>query len=209
MNEYIFPSRKSELANALTHSLGIIFSIAVFIVVTYNSKFSVNQKFPLYVFAICMFLLYLSSTIYHSIKNIELKILFRLFDHINIYFLIAGSYTPFLLLCVKGFLGWFFFGVLWTVAIMGIFYKIFLWKKYPKYSLYIYIGMGWLLVFVAKPMYDTFSIMGWMWLLIGGLSYTFGTIFYSWKSKPYTHAIWHLFVLAGSVCHFMAVLYIK
>jgi len=177
-------------------------------VVTYNSKFSVNQKFPLYVFAICMFLLYLSSTIYHSIKNIKLKILFRLFDHINIYFLIAGSYTPFLLLCVKGFLGWFFFGVLWTVAIMGIFYKLFLWKKYPKYSLYIYIGMGWLLVFVAKPMYDTFPIMGWMWLLIGGLSYTFGTIFYSWKSKSYTHAIWHLFVLAGSVCHFIAVLYI-
>jgi hemolysin III len=208
MSEYIFPSRKAELANAITHILGILFSIAVFIVVFCRDNYSEMQKFPLYIFAASMFLLYLSSTIYHLITNIKTKTLFRLFDHINIYFLIAGSYTPFLLLCVKGTLGWFYFGVLWSIAVFGIFYKLFLWKNYPKWSLFIYIGMGWLIVFIIKPMYSTLPPIGWMWLFIGGLSYTFGTIFYSWKTKTYAHAVWHLFVLFGSVSHFVAVLYI-
>jgi len=208
MNEYIFPSRKAEIANAITHGLGVLFSIAVFIVVFYTSKYSETQKFPLYVFAVSMLLLYLSSTIYHLIIDVKTKTLFRLFDHINIYFLIAGTYTPFLLLCVKGLLGWLFFSLLWAVAVFGIFYKLFLWKKHPKWSLFIYIGMGWLIVFIVKPMYNTLPAIGWIWLFAGGLSYTIGTIFYSWKSKTFNHAIWHLFVLFGSVSHFIAVLYI-
>lgn len=211
MKDHEFPSRKAELANAITHGIGVLFSIAVFIVIMCNSKYTLLQKLPLYVFAFSMLLLYLSSTVYHSInsdRNLKLKTIFRLFDHINIYFLIAGSYTPFLLLCVKGVIGWISFGILWLVALFGIFYKIYLWAKYPKWSLFIYIAMGWLIVFIIKPMYESFSLVGWIWLIGGGLCYTFGTIFYSWQSKTYTHAVWHLFVLAGSVSHFIAVLYI-
>lgn len=209
MKEYVFPSRKAELANALTHGLGILFSMAVFITISMNTGRVFIHQFSLVVFASSMFLMYVASTTYHTISSIPLKKLFRLFDHINIYFLIAGTYTPFLLLCVKGSLGWLFFCIVWGVALCGIVYKLCWWQRHPRWSLFIYLGMGWLVVFIARPMFHTLSSAGWFWLLMGGACYTLGTVFYSWKSKTYTHAVWHLFVLGGSVSHFIAVMQIN
>jgi len=209
-NPYIFPPRKAEIANSFTHGLGILFSLTVIVVLllgSLNSSFS--NRFSLFIFALSMLIMYSVSTIYHATKNTEQKTVLRLFDHISIYFLIAGTYTPFILLCLHGNLKWVFFCIIWGIVMLGIIYKLVWWKQHPKLSLYIYLAMGWIIVFIIKPMYQSLPTESFVWLIAGGIFYSVGTIFYANRKPLYNHAIWHLFVLAGSVSHFLAVITIR
>jgi hemolysin III len=204
-NSYIFPPRKAEIANGITHAFGILFGVGVLIASFAISGIPIVHRIGLLVFACCMLEMYCVSTTYHFEKKMERKVLLRLLDHISIYFLIAGTYTPFILICLSGSVKWIFLGITWGIVVLGTIYKLFWWKRFPKISLYLYLAMGWMVVFIIKPMYQTLSLEGFIWLIAGGLSYSVGTIFYA-NSKPlYNHAIWHLFVLGGSIGHFMAI----
>jgi hemolysin III len=205
-DSYIFPPRKAEIANSATHALGIVFSICAIFLLFRNAATLSDIRFSLLIFACCMLEMYSMSTIYHWARSVKLKTTLRLFDHISIYFLIAGTYTPFILLCLQGTLKYWFLAIIWGIVLFGIVYKLFWWKKHPKLSLYIYLAMGWLIVFFIKPVYAALPADGFIWLIAGGVSYSVGTIFYANRKPLYNHAIWHLFVLGGSACHFMAIL---
>jgi len=206
---YVFPPRKAEIVNSITHGLGVVFSIAVLWTIFFSASIPVSHRFSLYVFAFSMLLMYSISTVYHATKPLEKKRVLRLFDHISIYFLIAGTYTPFIMLCLNGMVKWTFFTVVWGIVLFGVLYKLFWWKRYPKLSLWIYLGMGWIVVFVIKPMLNTLPIEGFIWLMVGGFFYSVGTWFYSHKKPLYNHAVWHLFVLAGSASHLLAIMSIR
>jgi hemolysin III len=201
---------EEELANSLTHGFGILFSVvAISLMIT----FSVINGSSLHVLSSAFFgsaflLMYTFSTLYHAIQHKKTKALLRVFDHISIYILIAGTYTPFLLLGIGGMLGWVMFGVVWLIAFLGIFFKIFYTHRFPRLSLILYLGMGWIAVFIAKSLYQSLPTHVLFLLLGGGISYTIGTIFYSNKKMLFAHAIWHVFVLIGTVTHFIAVMYL-
>ncbi|MCH8516188.1 MAG: hemolysin III family protein [Cyclobacteriaceae bacterium] len=199
---------EQELANSLTHGVGILFGVvAISLMVT----FAVLYGGAIEIFAVSLFggavlLLYTFSTLYHAIQHPSTKKILRIFDHISIYFLIAGTYTPFLLIGLKGTLGWVMFGLVWTIAHAGMFFKVFYTARFPRLSLILYLGMGWIAVFMVKPLYETLdpAILG--LILGGGAFYTLGTIFFVNKKLKYAHAIWHLFVLAGTITHFIGVM---
>jgi channel protein, hemolysin III family len=203
---YVFPPRKAEIANSITHAFGIIFSVIAILLLFRSSTMISETRFGILAFAFCMFEMYSVSTIYHWVKPIKLKTTLRLFDHISIYFLIAGTYTPFILLCLQGSLKWVLLSVIWGIVVLGIVYKLVWWKKHPKLSLYIYLAMGWIIVFFIRPVYTTLSLEGFLWLIAGGVLYSLGTIFYANRKPLYNHAVWHLFVLGGSACHFISIL---
>jgi hemolysin III len=202
-------SKKEEIANTITHGVGVGLAIAalVILVVFAAQKGDPWRIVSFAIFGSSMILLYLASTFYHAFTNPKLKSLFKVFDHASIYLLIAGTYTPFLLVNLRGPWGWSLFGVIWGLAISGVVFKAFFVNKFNKVSTFIYIAMGWLVVIAMKQMFAAVDLMGIIWLFIGGLSYTLGTFFYLKKSVKYTHAIWHLFVLGGSVCHFFSILF--
>jgi hemolysin III len=152
-----------------------------------------------------LILLYSASTLYHTFQNPRVKRILRIFDHAAIYLLIAGSYTPFMLVSLRGPVGWTFFGIVWSIALLGIAFKTLFIGRFEKLSTAAYVLMGWICVFVFKEMMATLSPTGLSWLVSGGVVYTLGVIFYAWKKLPYNHAIWHLFVMGGSICHFFAV----
>jgi len=158
------------------------------------------------VFGVSLILLYSGSTLYHAIPFPKARHIFKIFDHAAIYVLIAGSYTPFTLVTMRENGGWWMFGIVWTLAVIGISTEAF-WTYRPRWlSAVVYLFMGWLAVFMIGPMRETLAPNG-LWLLVaGGLCYTLGTVFYVYKKVPYFHMVWHLWVLAGSVCHFLAVL---
>jgi len=203
-------SIKEEIANSITHGVGIIFSIvALTILLVYsiwNRSTVAIVGFSIY--GICSILLYASSTLYHSIQHEKIKRIFRVFDHSSIFLFIAGTYTPITLIAMRG--NW-RVGILvsiWCIATFGVLFKIYTYRNFEKYkfvSLGIYILMGWLVVIAIRPMIQMVPIGFLIWLLAGGLSYTFGTIFYAVKKIPYNHAIWHVFVLTGSVIHFLGI----
>ena len=201
-------SIEEELANSLTHGVGILFSVVAISVMTTFSVLNNNwvSIFSTAFFGSALLLMYTFSTLYHAIQHEKTKKLLQVFDHISIYILIAGTYTPFLLLGVGGWLAWLMFGILWFLALAGIFFKAFYRDKFPKLSLILYLGMGWIAVFIAKPLYESLSTQELMLIIGGGLSYTIGTIFYSMKARKYMHAIWHVFVFIGTLCHFIAVM---
>ncbi|MBW4840308.1 MAG: hemolysin III family protein, partial [Paenibacillaceae bacterium] len=151
-------------------------------------------------------LLYLCSTLVHSFKEGKLKDLFEFFDHSSIYIYIAGTYTPFMLVAVRGPLGWSLFGTVWGIALLGVVFKAFFVKRFLFMSTIFYLIMGWLIVIAWGPLTVAMPHQGIVLLVAGGLAYTLGTIFYVWRGFPYHHAIWHLFVLGGSVTHFFAIL---
>ena len=157
------------------------------------------------IFGATLVLLYTSSTLYHSFRNEGTKRLLRKFDHAAIFLLIAGTYTPFLLVNLRGPWGWSLFGVIWALAGAGVALKFWFTGRFRVGSTLLYIGMGWLVMVAVRPMQSNVPPAALWLLLAGGLSYTLGTVFYLWKRLPYHHAIWHLFVLGGSVCHFCAV----
>ncbi len=197
-----------EIANAVTHGLGVGLSIAALTLLVVFAALWGNgwHLASAIVYGVTMVLLYGSSTLYHSIPGDKARHVFKILDHSSIYLLIAGTYTPFTLVTLRESGGWWLFGIVWGLAIIGIAFEAF-WVYRPKWlSTLVYLGMGWLVVVAIKPLMSNLPPAG-IWLLVaGGLAYTLGTVFYLLKKVPYTHAVWHLFVLAGSVCHFLAVM---
>lgn len=202
---------KEELANSITHGLGVLFGIVSLIVLLFISikKQSTVSIVAFSIYGACLILMYLSSTLYHSIPHEKAKQILRVFDHSSIFLFIAGTYTPIALLTMTGTLRVAVLVAMWGIAVSGVLFKILTFGKFDKFkavSLGIYIGMGWLTVLTIRPIIQMTSIGFFMWVLAGGLIYTLGTIFYSMKKIPYNHAIWHLFVLAASVAHFVGIL---
>ncbi|MEH7305367.1 PAQR family membrane homeostasis protein TrhA [Neobacillus drentensis] len=202
-------SKKEELANSITHGVGALLSIsALVILIVFSSHYgNVRHIVSFTIFGVTMVILYLSSTLLHSFPEGKAKDIFEIFDHSSIYFFIAGTYTPFLLVVIKGTLGWTLFGIVWGLAIAGTVFKCFFVKKYLFSSTALYVVMGWLIVFAWKPLVKNLSSQGMTYLIIGGALYTLGAIFYVWRGFKYHHAVWHLFVLAASVAHFFCVLF--
>ena len=202
-------SKQEELANSITHGVGVLLSIsALVILIVYSSLYgSVWHIVSFTIFGVTMLLLYTSSTLLHSFPEGKVKDIFEILDHSSIYFFIAGTYTPFLLVVIKGTLGWSLFGIVWGLAIAGTVFKCFFVKKYLFSSTALYVVMGWLIVFAWKPLVNNLDSQGMTYLIIGGALYTLGAIFYVWRGFRYHHAVWHLFVLAASVVHFFCVLF--
>lgn len=202
-----------EIWHAGVHAIGIVFGVVILtLLVTlsyiYGNAWSVVSCT---IFGLSVILLYTASTLYHAIPDERAKKILKKMDHIAIYYLIAGTYTPFLLVNMRGTLGWTLFAIIWALAGLGTFLKLRTGMTKTSgikfWSIALYLGMGWLIAFAVKPMIETIPTKGLFFLLLGGLFYTLGIFFYVWKSKPYTHAIWHLFVLLGTVMHFFAVLF--
>ncbi|MFL6555666.1 MAG: hemolysin III family protein, partial [Bacillus sp. (in: firmicutes)] len=200
-------SKEEELANSITHGVGALLSIsALVILIVFSSLYgNVWHIVSFTIFGVTMFILYMSSTLLHSFPEGKAKDVFEIFDHSSIYFFIAGTYTPFLLVVIKGTLGWTLFGIVWGLAIAGTVFKCFFVKKYLFSSTALYVVMGWLIVFAWKPLVHNLAPQGMIYLIIGGALYTLGAIFYVWRGFRYHHAVWHLFVLAASVAHFFCV----
>ncbi|MEF2965259.1 hemolysin III family protein [Paenibacillus sp. M1] len=206
-NTHTYP-RREEIANAITHGIGAMLSIAglVLLIVFSSLKGTAWHVVSFTIYGVSMLLLYLSSTLVHSFKEGKAKDLFEIFDHSSIYIYIAGTYTPFLLVAIRGPLGWSLFGVIWGIALAGVVFKAFFVKRFLFMSTFFYLIMGWLIVIAWGPLTVAVPSEGIVLLVTGGLLYTLGTIFYVWRAFPFHHAIWHLFVLAGSVTHFFAIL---
>lgn len=201
-------SMAEEIFNAVTHGVGIVFAIAALVLMIVFASIYGNawHIVSVSIYGTTLVMLYVASTLYHSFTNEKVKKVFKILDHSAIFLLIAGTYTPFMLVTVRGVLGWLLLSVVWTFAIVGIILKIFFVGRFKVLSTLFYILMGWLVVIALKPLITAIPAPG-MWLLIsGGLLYTLGTFFYIRKNKAFNHGIWHLFVLGGSVCHFLAVL---
>jgi hemolysin III len=201
-------TKKEELANAIIHGIGVLLSIAALVIlvvssVLYGTAWHV-VSFSLFGFS--MVLLYTSSTLLHSFPAGKVKDIFEILDHSSIYFFIAGTYTPFLFIAANGPLGWTLFGIVWGLAIGGTVFKSFFVKRFLHASTFLYVVLGWMIVFVWKPLIANVPPQGIVYLVIGGVLYTVGSIFYVWRGFLYHHALWHLFVLAGSIMHFFSVL---
>ena len=200
-------SRKEEVANAITHGVGAVLSLAalVILIVFASLQGTVWHVVSFSIYGTTMLLLYFNSTLVHSLRDGKAKDVFEFLDHSSIYLYIAGSYTPFLLIALRGNLGWSLFGIIWGVAIFGVLFKAYFVKRFLFMSTIFYIAMGWLIVIAWNPLSAVVAPEGMTLLMVGGILYTLGTIFYVWRGFPYHHAIWHLFVLAGSTAHFLAV----
>lgn len=198
-----------EVMNAITHGIGTLLAVAGLVLLTVFAYLygEVWHILSFSIYGTTLVLLYLASTLYHSFTNERLKYIFKILDHSAIYLLIAGTYTPFTLVPLHGVLGWTLFGIVWGLAILGIVLKVFFVGRFKFISTLCYIIMGWFIIIAIKPLIATVATLGIMWLLIGGLFYTLGAVFYLWNKLPYNHAIWHLFVLAGSISHFIAVFF--
>jgi hemolysin III len=207
-NTHIF-SKGEEIANSITHGIGAILSIAALVLLIVFSSLYGNAwhivSFTL--FGSTMVLMYLSSTLLHAFpQGSKVKDIFEIFDHSSIYFFIAGTYTPFMFTAVSGWLGWTIFGIVWGLAIGGTVFKSFFVKKFLFTSTALYVLMGWMIVFAWKPLTSALEPSGLHYLIIGGVLYTVGSVFYIWRGFKYHHALWHLFVIAGSIMHFFSVL---
>ncbi|MEI5907296.1 hemolysin III family protein [Bacillus spongiae] len=200
---------KEEIANAITHGIGFLLSIPalVILIIFAVEKGTAWHVVSFTVFGVSMLLLYLFSTMLHSFKPSPVKRLFAILDHSAIYVLIAGTYTPFVLVSIRGPLGWTIFGIVWGLALTGIVFKCYFIDRYNVISTLFYLLMGWLIIIAIKPIYLSLTGTGFALLLTGGISYSIGAIFYIWDKLPYNHAIWHLFVLAGSGFMYFCVLF--
>jgi hemolysin III len=196
-----------ELANAVTHGVGLVLSIAGFVVLLVFAALrgTAWHMVACSIYGVTLICLYTASTLYHSVLSPRLKRTLEVFDHSAIYLLIAGTYTPFLLINLRGSWGWPLFAVIWGLALVGILFKLRFTGRFNFFSTAAYIAMGWLGVIAARPMVAHVPANALIWLLAGGLAYNAGVIFYVYRRIPYSHAIWHVFVLAGSICHYFAV----
>lgn len=200
-------SKKEEIANAVTHGIGALLSIAALVLlIVFASIYGTAWHVVSFtIFGVTMFLLYFSSTMVHALPRGKAKDLFEIFDHSAIYFFIAGSYTPFTFIVIQGALGWTLFGIVWGLAIGGTVFKAFFVKKFVVASTLLYILMGWLVVLGWEQIVAHLDTNGLYLFVAGGIFYTFGAVFYVWRGFKYHHAIWHVFVIAGSVAHFFCV----
>lgn len=197
-----------ELANALTHGLGAVAALAggavlITLAALHGDRW---QLVGAIVFGICLLALYVASTLYHTVVHPLAKARLKVVDHCAIYLLIAGTYTPFTLVGLRGPWGWGLFAAIWTLALAGVVFKLFFTGRFRRLSTSIYIAMGWLVLVAFEPLLDALDRWTLGWLLAGGACYTLGTFFYHRPSLRFSHAIWHLFVVAGSVCHYVAVM---
>ncbi|QDP39816.1 PAQR family membrane homeostasis protein TrhA [Radiobacillus deserti] len=202
-------SKGEELANAITHGIGVLFSIVSLVVlIVYSSLYGTAWHIVSFIiFGFTMLLMYVSSTLLHAFpEGSRVKDLFEIFDHSSIYFLIAGTYTPYMLIAVQGWLGWTIFGIVWGFAIGGTVFKSFFVKKFLFTSTVLYVVMGWFIVLAWGPLTEYLTPKGLTYLVVGGLFYTLGAIFYIWRAFKFHHAVWHLFVVAGSFMHVLSVL---
>ena len=200
---------REELANSLTHGLGAGLSVAGLVLLIVRSAQHGNtwHVVSTAIFGASLLLLYTASTLYHSLRGERLKQVLQKFDHAAIFLLIAGTYTPFVLVTLRGPWGWSLFGVVWGLAVAGVTLKFWLAGRFRLISTLIYLAMGWLVLVAIKPLVAALPAGGLQLLIAGGLCYTGGAAFYLWKRLPYHHAIWHVFVLAGSACHWAAVFF--
>lgn len=208
MSETHIFTKEEEIANAITHGIGALLSIAALVILIVFSNIYGNAWHVVSVtlFGSTMVLMYLSSTLLHSFPAGKIKDIFEIFDHSSIYFFIAGSYTPFLFLVIEGWLSWTIFGIVWGLAIAGTVFKAFFVKKFVLYSTLLYVIMGWLMIFAWQPLIENLHPNGLLLLVLGGILYTVGSVFYVWRGFKYHHAIWHLFVMLASAMHFFCVL---
>ena len=200
-------SLSERLFNTITHGIGSVLSIVALVLMVVYASYNSDawSIVGVSIFGSTLILLYMSSTLYHAFSNGRVKQIFKTLDQSFIYLLIAGTYTPVLLITLRNTLGWTVFGLVWAMAIGGIIHRIFFFDKLKKLSLVSYIVMGWLSLIVFKSLLNAAPAELVVWLLIGGAFYTGGIIFYSWEKLPFNHAIWHLFVLGGSFSHFMGI----
>ncbi|GKV65781.1 MULTISPECIES: hemolysin III family protein [unclassified Sporosarcina] len=208
MNDaFDYKNLKEERLNAITHAIGFVLSIPalVYLILAGVHRGSAIAIVSFTIFGVSMLLLFLMSTLLHSMP-IKVKEIFAILDHSSIYVLIAGTYTPFMLVTLRGALGWTLFGIIWGLTLLGILFKIFFINRFEKASLALYIIMGWLIIIAIKPLYEQLPAAGFWLLVTGGIFYTFGSVFFAWRRLPYNHAIWHLFVIAGSACMYFSVL---
>jgi hemolysin III len=199
-----------EVANAVSHGLGVLLGIAglaVLMVAAATRGEGAWQVVPCVIYGVAMVLMFTTSTLYHGFTNPRIKRVFRVLDHEMIFLMIAGTYTPLLLITLQGRLGWTLFGVVWGIAAVGLVFQGFFTGRFKGASTALYLLMGWICVFALKPLLDHLPASGVRWLVAGGLCYTVGAIIYLFKRMPYHHVIWHLFVLAGSLCHYFAILW--
>lgn len=197
-----------EIANSITHGIGILLAIVGLAVMIYFAAIYGNNwhLVSCSIFGTTLIFAYTTSTLYHSIPMPGPKRILRMFDHAAIFLLIAGTYTPFTLISLRGPWGWSLFGTIWGLAITGVLCKVFMPKKLSAFSTFLYIAMGWAMLVAIRPMLANVETGGLLLLLAGGLAYTGGVIFYVWDRLPYNHMVWHLFVMTGSALHFFAIL---
>lgn len=200
---------REEITNSITHGIGMLLSIAGLVLLAtlacrYGDAWHIVSCS---IFGTTLILLYTASTLYHSIPHPRAKEILRIIDHSAIFLLIAGTYTPFTLVNLRGHWGWSLFGVIWGLALLGIIFQLTPLRRSKVLSLVLYIGMGWAVVVAAKPLLASVAPQGLLLLAAGGLAYTLGVVFYVWRKLPHHHAIWHIFVLSGSILHFFAVLF--
>lgn len=198
-----------EKINIISHAIGFILSIVALVLLVRHAYLHGNvwQIVSFSIFGASLIILYAASAFYHSAKKSELRNRLKIMDHASIYVLIAGTYTPFTLVTLKGTIGWVLFGISWGLAVTGIILKLFFTGKYDLISTIMYVLMGWVIVFAIKPLINNLPLEGLLWLFAGGISYTIGAIIYSIKKIKFNHAIFHMFVLFGSFCHFMSVFF--
>ena len=207
MSEAKFYSPKEEAINVYSHALGFLLSVPAFVALIVKAAGTGEwmRIVSFVIYGASMIILYAASTVYHRQQDPVKRKYFRVFDHAAIYVLIAGSYTPFALVTLHGKLGWWLFAAVWSFALVGVVLKIFFTGRYSLLSTLMYIFMGWMAVFVIKPLMAHLAPDGLFWLATGGITYTVGAILYSIKKIPFNHAIFHIFVLAGSACQFVSV----
>jgi hemolysin III len=200
-------TRGEEIANSISHGLGVVLSLGALSVITVFAALrgTAWHVVSCVIYGVTLVLLYLASTLYHALPGERLKKVFKAIDHASIYLLIAGTYTPFLLVPLRGPWGWSLFGVIWGVALGGVIFKVFFAGRFKGLSLALYLSLGWMALIALRPLVQALSRAGLIWLVIGGLCYTLGVGFYI-LPRRYAHAIWHLFVLAGSAAHFTGVM---
>ncbi len=204
-----FYEHKEERINVWSHFIGLLLSIAALSLLVVKSSLNGNawHIVSYSIYGTSMIILYLASTLYHNAKKPKLRARLNVFDHAAIYVLIAGTYTPYTLVTLNGVAGWVLFGMTWGVAVVGIVFKLFWFGKYDRLSTIMYVLMGWMAVFAIKPLWENLSALGLIWLGLGGVFYTVGAVFYSREKLAYNHAIFHIFVLLGSVSHFISIFF--
>jgi hemolysin III len=198
-----------EIAHAITHGVGLLLSVAglVVLIILASAHGDAWHVVSCSIFGATLVLLYAASTLYHAIPSPRAKEVLRVLDHAAIFLLIAGTYTPFVLVNLRGGWGWSLFGVVWGLAALGVVLEAVAKQRVKVLSLVLYLGLGWLVAIAIKPLLENVATGGIVLLVLGGLAYSGGVVFYIWRRLPYHHAVWHLFVLAGSVLHFFAVLF--
>jgi len=200
-------SPAEELINVYSHAVGAVLSIIALALLILRAiqETGILPLVSFTIFGASLVMLYITSTVYHNCKTPQLRSRLRIFDHVSIYVLIAGTYTPFALITLQGMTGWLIFGISWGFAVTGSSLKLFFTGRFKLISTLMYAFMGWLILFAIKPLANNLVDAGMLWLVIGGISYSLGAIIYSIKRIPFNHAIFHMFVLMGSFCHFVAV----